>query len=290
MADEQNTGEGELGEVEVSRAKGMGWVPQENFRGDPAKWIDAKTFLKRGDEVMPILRSQNKRLEETVGQTRAQLEAQTRAFQELQGSVTELQKFYAEQAKQQAARIRTELLAELKQARKDDDVEAEVVIQGKLNELTQNPPEPAAAPAPAPATPPVDPEANPEYQQFLAENSWFKEDQVLASAALAVGDALIKQHKGQLRGKAFFDEVAKTMRERFPEQTGTPARAPSKVDGARSSGGQGGGGGNGTSYSDLPPEAKDVCKKEAEKFVGPNKAFKDLASWQAEYARIYFGS
>ena len=288
-----NEQESQVSEADVSRAKGMGWVEKENFRGDPNRWTDAATFLKRGDEVMPILRANNKRLEETVGLTKQQLEAQTQAFKELQGSVQQLQAFYAENAKQQAARIRRELMGELKQARKDEDVEAEVEIQSKLTKLDQAPapaPAPTAAPVTAPAQQP-NPEQNPEYLQFVKENPWFQQDKILASAALAIGDTLVAEHRGTLRGKAFFDEVAKQMRDRFPEQTGARERGTSRVEGSRGSGGSSGGNsGSGTSFADLPSDAKAVCKQEAEKFVGPNKAFKDMASWQAEYAKIYFGS
>lgn len=288
MSDEQEI---QVSEADLSRAKGMGWVEKENFRGDPARWTDAATFLKRGDEFMPILRANNKRLEETVGLTKQQLDAQTKAFQELQGSVQQLQTFYAENAKQQAARIRKELMEELKQARKDDDVEAEVEIQGKLTKLDQ----PAHTPAPKAEAPAsqhqqVDPSQNPEYLQFVKENPWFTQDKILAGAALAIGDTLVAETRGQLRGKAFFDEVAKQMRERFPEHTGARERGASKVEGSRGSSGGGSGGGGGNSYADLPAEAKAVCKQEADKFVGPNKAFKDLGAWQAEYAKIYFGS
>ena len=46
------------------RAAQMGWVPVDKFRGDPAHWVDAETFVKKGEEVMPILRANNRRLEE----------------------------------------------------------------------------------------------------------------------------------------------------------------------------------------------------------------------------------
>ena len=38
------------------KAKAMGWSPQEEFRGDPDKWIDAAKFVARGENIMPILK------------------------------------------------------------------------------------------------------------------------------------------------------------------------------------------------------------------------------------------
>ncbi len=41
-------------------ASEMGWTPEEKFRGDPTKWVDAKTFYEKGQYVLPIVKSQLK--------------------------------------------------------------------------------------------------------------------------------------------------------------------------------------------------------------------------------------
>ena len=33
----------------------LGWVPQDQFKGDPAKWTDAETFVARGKEKVVLL-------------------------------------------------------------------------------------------------------------------------------------------------------------------------------------------------------------------------------------------
>ena len=43
-------------------ARTLGWVPAEEFKGDPNRWVDAETFVERGHTVMPILRKNNERL------------------------------------------------------------------------------------------------------------------------------------------------------------------------------------------------------------------------------------
>jgi hypothetical protein len=48
------------------RAKMQGWVPKDEFKGDPTKWINADEFVKRADHMMPILKSVNKKLEGQV--------------------------------------------------------------------------------------------------------------------------------------------------------------------------------------------------------------------------------
>lgn len=44
------------------RAKEMGWRPKEEFNDD-ARWVDADTFVKRGEEILPIVRANAKKVE-----------------------------------------------------------------------------------------------------------------------------------------------------------------------------------------------------------------------------------
>jgi hypothetical protein len=41
----------------------MGWTAKEKFRGDPERWVDAATFVKNGEESLPILRERLRTLE-----------------------------------------------------------------------------------------------------------------------------------------------------------------------------------------------------------------------------------
>ena len=42
--------------AEEVEAKQFGWVPQEDFKGNPDEWRDAETFLRRGKEINGFLR------------------------------------------------------------------------------------------------------------------------------------------------------------------------------------------------------------------------------------------
>ena len=52
--DEGNVGQPSESEVEAST---FGWVPKEQFHGNPDEWKDADTFLKRGKEINGFLRN-----------------------------------------------------------------------------------------------------------------------------------------------------------------------------------------------------------------------------------------
>src|SRR3990167_10980336 len=46
------------------RAKRMGWVPEDQFRGEKSRWVDAKTFVEKGENELPILRERLRRADE----------------------------------------------------------------------------------------------------------------------------------------------------------------------------------------------------------------------------------
>jgi hypothetical protein len=47
-----------------SEARQQGWMPQEEFKGDPDRWTDAETFVRRADEVLPILKKRDRILKQ----------------------------------------------------------------------------------------------------------------------------------------------------------------------------------------------------------------------------------
>ena len=57
MADEINYEE---------KALEMGWVPQDKWTGDPDKWTDARSYVERGEQILPILRANNRRLQDDL--------------------------------------------------------------------------------------------------------------------------------------------------------------------------------------------------------------------------------
>jgi hypothetical protein len=58
----------------LKEATGQGWVPKEKFKGNEDDWVDASTFVKRGREILPILRKNNENLVRELNQTKASLQ------------------------------------------------------------------------------------------------------------------------------------------------------------------------------------------------------------------------
>jgi len=263
-------------------ARTLGWVPAEEFKGDPNRWVDAETFVERGHTVMPILRKNNERLETLVKQQAEELNKMKNMFNASQESITELQKVHADATKAAVAKARAEVMAELKEAKRDGDVDREIALTEELQELKNRQVE-IDKPAPAPAAQPQQQEVHPDFQAWMNDNPWFGTDQRKTQKAMGIAQILRADPENDgLQGRAFFDRV-------LAEMEGRSAPRPDKVGGARSSGTGGGGGPvGGKSFADLPADAKAACDNQGKKLVGEGRAFKDMAAWRSYYANLYF--
>jgi hypothetical protein len=56
-----------------TRAREMGWKPLAEFRGRAGTWKPAAEFISRGEEVLPIVRDQNRRLLERVNRLESEV-------------------------------------------------------------------------------------------------------------------------------------------------------------------------------------------------------------------------
>ena len=271
-------------EVEQA-AREMGWRPKEEFRGDTSKWVDAETFVSRGENFIPILRADREKLRGEVAETKAALTETQQLLRASQEAIDELKRYHSEDTARQVEKAKKDLVKQLKQAREDGDVEAEVEIQDELTKIRTAQAAPAPAPKPAAPAAPTAPPADQDFTAWSANNTWFASNPRLRGLTLGIAEEL-RSKQPTLKGKAFYDAIDAEM----ADYLDPPARGTDKVQGGRGpSGGSGGGsGGRQKTYADLPADAKQACDGYASKLVGPGRAHKDLASWQAAYAADYF--
>ena len=69
------------GDDTEARARAMGWVPQEDFRGPADKWRDATEFVRRGEEDLPIVRERLRDTTRKLTQLEQRLNAREAEFQ-----------------------------------------------------------------------------------------------------------------------------------------------------------------------------------------------------------------
>jgi hypothetical protein len=267
-------------------ARTLGWVPQEEFRGDSARWVDAETFVERGHTVMPILRKNNERLEQLVKTQSEELNKMKSLFSASQESITELQKVHSDAMKAAVEKARRDVMSEIRTAREDGDVEREIQLTDELAELknqqksldskkTQEPQ------APAPSAPQQQ-EVHPELKGWMEDNPWFGTDERKTMKAMGIAQVLRSDPENEaLQGRAFFDRVKE-------ELEGRSSPRADKVSGGRPTGAGGGSGGGSKAFADMPSDAKEACDRQGKKLVGEGRAFKDMAAWRSYYANLYF--
>ena len=116
-----------------SEARAQGWVAADEFRGSESDWVDAETFVRRGKEIMPILRKNNEKLLKELGEAKKDA-----------AEVREAAKEFREFQKQQFERKTKELesqLEQLKQAKREaitqGDGDRAIAIDDAMDELKE---------------------------------------------------------------------------------------------------------------------------------------------------------
>lgn len=252
--DKQNEG-GDLGTVE-DRARRMGWSPQEEFRGDKAKWVDAQTFVKNGEESLPILRERLRTLERTNV--------------DLGKSVAEFKKMSDTAFDRAYTKAKKELSADVKAAAKAGD---EKGAEEAANELAALEREKAERKA--------DGEKDPVFDSWVEENAWYKDPDMAIEAEGEAFKIRKKMSSGQITpvdGVPFLELVKEAMKKRFPEKFVNPRRNSASGSVERSQGGGEETGAGKKGWDSLPADAKTT----GERYI-KQKLFKDKAAYAAAY-------
>lgn len=160
------------------RARAMGWKPLDEYRGDPRKWTDYPEFIRKGEEELPVLRDNNRRMSDRLAR--------------LEPEVTNLRTTVADQktaidaavalAKRADDRGYQRALQELKDRQKaavregDEEAFDEVQAEIEAMETTRAEIEVPATPAPPAPAPPAAPGADPAVVAFVNKHTaWFND-------------------------------------------------------------------------------------------------------------------
>lgn len=241
------------------RARGLGWSPKDEFRGDEEKWVDAQTFVDKGESMIPIMKERMNMLERKL----AKNEKETAKFYEYHQGVSA----------RAMEKARAEIVEEQARAVEDGDGKKWQELEGKKTELDQQ-----AVQAAQPSA-----EDRPEMVEFKKNNAWYGVDPEKTALADSLPYSLGPQG---FSGKAMLDEVERVVNRTYPgsdEGGNPPPRRPSTPV-------EGGGRppkakGNKKSYSDLPADAKQAC----DEFVrrSPKGADGKPIFTQAQYVKEY---
>ncbi len=222
-------------EIEALAAE-EGWSPEDKWRGDPDKWVDARTFIRQGRTIL-----------------RSTLQRQDGELGEMKTTLSEFRDHYGKVEQRAHARAMAELKAEQRAAVEEGDTGAYDAAGKKMDELGKEVPGPAK---PARKEGPS-PDEDPNFKAFSADNAWYGGNIKMTAYAESIAAVVGRKHEG----RAFYDKIAEEVRAEFPDQFGNVARKkPSRVEGS-GAGAMRRGSGNGKAYEDLPAEDKAICNR-----------------------------
>ncbi len=230
---------------EQAEARDAGWVPLEEWNGDPKKWRNASDYLAVRDHILPIVQKE-------LRQTRDELKA-LRLERQQEAAAREQRNQEIERAS---------LRMELKNARENQDWDKVDEITDKMFDLKLK------QPAPAPANNSPSPEMKEAFSRIAAQNKW------LAPGA-AQDKQLVREWSRELdtiyKAVGTYDDHEDAMRQAtnrvrrlYPEKFRT---RPAGGFGD-SSGEPGNVGPRGSSWNDLLPQARKDFQDMIDNSVG----------------------
>lgn len=227
----------ETSQETIDLAKSMGWVPEENFRGDKSRWVDADTFVEKGMNDLPILRERLKSASNKITTMESDF-AEFKTFHE---------KAVAAQYNRALADLEEKQLQTVEQGDTDEYKRLEEEKQRLARERSTT------------ATPATT-QGQVLFENWKQDSAWYEKDDVLTTYSQGVADKIAAE-RPELKGtQGFLDEIDKRVREAFPDKFGnTNRQSPAAVEaGGRAPARRP----RGTrSYENLPPDAKAACDK-----------------------------
>lgn len=248
----------------IDRAVLYGWSPKEDFKGDPQKWVSADVFVKRAEEILPIAKSMNRKLETDLISTKAELAELKKTMKAIIKTHEKISQSTFDSAMRQLKKEQAEAVSE-------GDLEKWQSLEERREELSKQKPEEVKFEEAGVAG------ENPVVTQWKKDNKWYDTDPELGTYADSIATFISTRTPG-LPPEEFLQKVKDEVRKRFPEKFGNLKRSnPPSVDRTELSGGDVGGGSKKT-YSDLPPDAKAAC----------NELIKQKVLTKEKYVKIYF--
>lgn len=224
-----------------AEAKAEGWTPKEEWKGDPTKWVDATTFVKRGEEILPIVNAKNRKLIETVEGLRKEVDdlklgnSQFHEFHE---------KTIARERQERDAAI-AQLEAIRQKAVTDSDGVAFAQADKRIQELRAQPVRTNGG-------------LNEVQRAWLADNTWYQTDRTLKALADGLSDDLARSRPDLVGKRDFLDELTKLVKAEMPHKFENPNRQRTTVENTHPNGG---GGAKPRTYEALPADAKAACDR-----------------------------
>ena len=184
-----------------SLARELGWTAKDGFKGNPADYVDAATYIRRSKEIAESKNNQ-------IGSLKKQLKDISVVVNELK---THNEKVYKAEVRRLEGEL-TSLKAERRTAITDGDIDRVEEIEKKINELHTDATETLKT-ANTEDVSSASPDSNPDWVAWKVDNNWYNTDSEMTEFA----DTFAKKYEG-----VAFNRVLKIVRDEvervFPEK------------------------------------------------------------------------
>lgn len=180
------------------RALEQGWVPQDEWQGDPDDWRPAKEYVDRGE----LLKS--------ISELKRELRLQKEGVQEFRKHHEQVKELAYKQAL-------ADLRAQKKAALESGDADAVIEIDEQIADTREKQ---KAVEAPKPQTPQ---EPNEVFVKWEQRNGWYRNDRAMKAVADEIARDLV--NRGESDVSRILTEVDKEVRKAFPAKFENPRRA-----------------------------------------------------------------
>lgn len=228
-----------------NEARSQGWFPKEQWKGRESDWVDAETFVRRGREILPIVR---KALQDERKKNQ-NLEAQLQAHG---ATIAEMREYFLKIEQTATKNAMANLKAQKRAALEAGDAVTAEDIQEQMDQLKDS--QSAVPTIKAPVV--KDPEELPEVKAWRKENPWYTdENPELVDAANGHAFAL-KARNPNASPEEILKKVSAHVQKQYPQYF----QAPSGM--FEGTGSQGGSSqrrearSTGKGFNSLPEEAK----------------------------------
>lgn len=288
---------------DIENAKKMGWKDPAEWKGAPprGRFLKAKEYLERAETVIPIMRSENKKLKDEADQLRKELKEFKEETKLTVANMAKMSKVALDRQRNQledkysaAIDAATEVgdkdqVRKLREAERKDLKEFDEAAEEVKEAKTEKGKESVNGALPK--------DVQDTIGHWIGENAWYSGDEEMQAVANTYHGKLLKEKPGLTLAENLA-ETRKYVAKRYPEkfkvedepddEDEKPARG-SRVEG----GSRNAGGGGGSRFSKLPADAKS----QADKFIKEDGLFlekgedpvKDLNKARERYAADYFG-
>lgn len=235
-------------------ARSQGWVPKEEFKGDPDSWVDAEKFVERGEKIAAIATKKSKELESKLEKIEKEREEDRKIFAEFKNYTDEVRQRDRETVENWYKNELANIKAAKREAIKEGDNEKLADIEDYKDNLEDRYKEEKDKLNKKDEIKDTN-KSDPDFDVWVKDNSWYQDDEIMLAYANHVGSKMYKEKFSS--NMEFYKKVEEKVREKFPDKFSNPNREKSNtVEGA---------GGHkqskGKTFDDLPPHAKAACNR-----------------------------